>query len=190
MVCESLAFKGKGVCKVKGSGFVLMCDRALPGERFLARVSRKKGSYAEVTKLKTLAPHDNLVEAPCAYSSYCGGCKTQNLLYEAQVRIKEQQVHDLILLVGRFPIKKHTNIMKPIMPCAMQFHYRNKMEFSFGAQRWLPRDIIEGQSVVDKGFTLGLHAPGFFDKVLHVDQCLLQSKAANELFRIIGKNPT
>jgi predicted RNA-binding protein with TRAM domain len=48
LVCESLGFKGKGICKVAETGFVLMCDRALPGERFLGRVSRKKSSYAEV----------------------------------------------------------------------------------------------------------------------------------------------
>ncbi|KAG0489305.1 hypothetical protein HPP92_008116 [Vanilla planifolia] len=80
LVCESLAFKGKGVCKVSDSGFVVLCDRALPGERFLGRVTRRKGSYAEVTKLKTITPHRDLVKAPCAYASYCGGCKTQNLL--------------------------------------------------------------------------------------------------------------
>lgn len=46
--CESLGFKSKGVCKVPETGFVLMCDRALPGERFVGRVTRRKGSYAEV----------------------------------------------------------------------------------------------------------------------------------------------
>lgn len=48
LVCESLAFKGKGLCKVAETGFVVMCDRALPGERFIGRVTRKKGNYAEV----------------------------------------------------------------------------------------------------------------------------------------------
>lgn len=48
LVCESLAFKGKGLCKVADTGFVVMCDRALPGERFIGRVTRKKGNYAEV----------------------------------------------------------------------------------------------------------------------------------------------
>lgn len=48
LVCESLAFKGKGLCKVADTGFVVMCDRALPGERFIGRVTRRKGSYAEV----------------------------------------------------------------------------------------------------------------------------------------------
>lgn len=156
LVCESLAFKGKGVCKVADTAFVVMCDRALPGERFLGRVTRKKGSYAEVvipspclitisisflgawlvvsvrlqaTKLKTITPHRDAVEAPCQYASYCGGCKTQNLSYEAQVRAKEQQVRDLIVHVGRFSDKDpdFVAIFKPIVPCDLQFHYRNKV---------------------------------------------------------------
>lgn len=56
LVCESLAFKGKGVCKVADSGFVLMCDRALPGERFIGRVTRKKDNYAEVSAFSPLVP--------------------------------------------------------------------------------------------------------------------------------------
>ncbi|KAH7657537.1 23S rRNA (uracil(747)-C(5))-methyltransferase protein [Dioscorea alata] len=188
LVCESLAFKGKGICKAADNGFVLMCDRALPGERFIGRVSRKKGSYAEVQKLKTITPHRNAVVAPCEYGSHCGGCKTQNLLYEAQIEAKEQQVLDLIVHVGRFSERdsEFVSVMKPIVPCEVQYHYRNKMEFSFGSRRWVPAEELEdgkGQNV--GGFALGLHAPGFFDKVLHVEKCLLQSEAANKVLAVI-----
>lgn len=48
LVCESLAFKGRGVCKVADTGYVVMCDGALPGEKFIGRVTRKKDNYAEV----------------------------------------------------------------------------------------------------------------------------------------------
>ncbi|KAK3410864.1 hypothetical protein EUGRSUZ_J02891 [Eucalyptus grandis] len=168
--CESLAYKGKGVCKVSGTGFVVLCDRALPGERFVGRVTRRKGNYAEVTKLRTISPHRDVVDAPCEYASYCGGCKTQNLLYEAQVRAKEQQ----------FPA-----MMKPIVPCDIQFHYRNKMEFSFGSQRWLPRELFEEDRDDTENHALGLHAPGFFDKVLNVNKCLLQSDPANKVLAAI-----
>ena len=54
LVCESLGFKGKGLCKVADTGFVVMCDRALPGERFIGRVTRKKDNYAEVLLLLML----------------------------------------------------------------------------------------------------------------------------------------
>ncbi|XP_042519424.1 uncharacterized RNA methyltransferase BH0687 isoform X2 [Macadamia integrifolia] len=129
LVCETLAFKGKGICKVADTGFVLMCDRALPGERFLGRVTRKKGGYGEVQKIKTISPHRDLVDAPCEYASDCGGCKTQNLLYEAQVRAKEQQVYELMTHVGRFSNEDpdFASAMKPIVACDIQFHYRNKV---------------------------------------------------------------
>ncbi|KAL9829554.1 putative methyltransferase [Arabidopsis thaliana] len=182
LVCESLGFKGKGICKVDGTGYVVMCDRALPGERFLGRVTRRKGSYAEVgDKIKTISPHKDLVEAPCEYASYCGGCKTQNLSYEAQLRAKEEQVHELIRHVGRFSDNNPglEIVLKPIVACDIQFHYRNKMEFSFGPQRWLPIEMLNERQDGPKNFALGLHAPGFFDKVLNVDKCLLQSEPGN-----------
>ncbi|XP_057514246.1 LOW QUALITY PROTEIN: uncharacterized protein LOC130795997 [Actinidia eriantha] len=187
LVCESLAFKGKGLCKVADTGFVLMCDRALPGERFLGRVTRKKDNYAEVTKLKTLSPHWDFVEAPCEYALHCGGCKTQNLLYEAQVRAKEQQVRELVVRVGKFSDKdlEFFDIMKPIVPCDIQFHYRNKMEFSFGSKTWVPGGLLKDKQSDASDYALGLHAPGFFDKVLNVNKCLLQSEPANKVLKAI-----
>ncbi|KNA24139.1 hypothetical protein SOVF_018090 [Spinacia oleracea] len=181
LVCDTLAFKGKGVCKVPETGFVLMCDRALPGERFLGRVTRKRGSYAEVAKLKTLSPHQDAVDAPCEYASYCGGCKTQSLSYEAQIKYKEQQVRELMIHVGKFSDEQPDclSIMKPIVPCANQFHYRNKMEFSFSNRRWIPQELWEEEQGSGNEYALGLHAPGFFDKVLNVDKCLLQSEPGN-----------
>ncbi|XP_010244360.1 PREDICTED: uncharacterized protein LOC104588214 [Nelumbo nucifera] len=187
LVCESLAFKGRGVCKVADTGFVLMCDRALPGERFIGRVTRKKDNYAEVQKIETISPHWDFVTAPCEYASDCGGCKTQNLLYEAQVRAKEQQVHELMIHVGKFSDKdpEFAAFMKPIVPCDIQFHYRNKMEFSFSSQKWLPREALHGERDGSNGYALGLHAPGFFDKVLNVEKCLLQSESANKVLQVV-----
>jgi len=88
-----------------------------------------------VKKLKTLSPHLDAVDAPCQYASYCGGCKTQNLSYEAQIRFKEQQVRELMVHVGKFP-DGHPEVgssVKPIVPCANQFHYRNKVRMKLCA---------------------------------------------------------
>ncbi|KAK3220100.1 hypothetical protein Dsin_014070 [Dipteronia sinensis] len=190
LVCESLAFKGKGVCKVADTGFVVLCDRALPGEKLIGRITRKKDNYAEATKLKTISPHLDSVDAPCEYASYCGGCKTQNLSYEAQLRAKEQQVHELIIHVGKFSDKdpEFFNIMKPIVPCDIQFHYRNKMEFSFGSKTWLPKESFQEKVDRKENYALGLHAPGFFDKVLNVEKCLLQSEPADMVLAAVQDN--
>ncbi|XP_054780347.1 uncharacterized protein LOC129288048 [Prosopis cineraria] len=187
LVCESLAFKGKGLCKVTDTGFVVMCDRALPGERFIGRVTRKKGNYAEVTKLKTITPPRDIVDAPCEYAPYCGGCKTQNLSYEAQLRAKEEQVRDLVVHVGRFSHKELElhNVMKPVVPCDIQFNYRNKMEFSFGPRKWLPKELLLESNNGSGSYALGLHAPGYFDKVLNVDKCFLQTAPANKVLAAV-----
>ncbi|KAJ7514561.1 hypothetical protein O6H91_23G050100 [Diphasiastrum complanatum] len=200
LVCESLAFKGKGVCKVKSTGFVVLCDRALPGETLVGRIVKKKGSYAEACKLKTISPHDNAIIPPCLYAGDCGGCKMQNLAYEAQIVAKQQQVYDLILRVGNFKLTyvggSSETHFRPIVPCASQYHYRNKMEFSFGVQRWKlsnehsrmkePPKEVAAHSVQDslpdcEDFALGLHAPGRFDKILHIEKCLLQHDVANQV---------
>lgn len=54
-----------------------------------------------------------------------------------------------------------------------------QMEFSFATQKWLPRELLHEKEDGASGYALGLHAPGFFDKVLNVNKCLLQSEPAN-----------
>ena len=53
------------------------------------------------------------------------------------------------------------------------------MEFSFGSKTWLPKESFQEKGDHKENYALGLHAPGFFDKVLNVEKCLLQSEPAN-----------
>ena len=56
------------------------------------------------------------------------------------------------------------------------------MKFSFGAQRWIPIDsLTNDQDQIESGYALGLHAPEFFDQVLHIEKSLLESKATNKV---------
>ncbi|KAG0566309.1 hypothetical protein KC19_7G054100 [Ceratodon purpureus] len=196
MVCESLAYKGLGLCKVVDSGFVVFCERALPGERLVARIIKKRKGFAEAYKLKTLSPHDDAVEAPCQYFGECGGCKTQNLAYEAQLREKEQQVHDLIARLGKFgvspPAGEAGSYMVPIVPCPTPYAYRNKMEFSYGTKKWKSKGVYESPKEEDESangsaieFALGLHAPGRFDKIMPIHNCLLQHDVSNQVLKLV-----
>lgn len=65
-----------------------------------------------------------------------------------------------------------------------------QMEFSFGPRRWLPKELLQDRRADDdvgnnENYALGLHAPGFFDKILNVDNCLLQSHPANKVCTVI-----
>ncbi|KAI3790837.1 hypothetical protein L2E82_04196 [Cichorium intybus] len=81
-----------------------------------------------------------------------------------QKQAKEEQVEDLVVHVGKFSYKdpEFDNMMKPIVPYDMPFHYRNKMEFSIGPKRWLPKMQLLERSKDDNVYALWLHAPGFF----------------------------
>uniref|UniRef100_J3KX90 TRAM domain-containing protein n=2 Tax=Oryza brachyantha TaxID=4533 RepID=J3KX90_ORYBR len=67
------------------------------------------------------------------------------------------------------------------------------MEFSFGTKRWMKREwkeekddeVVREEKIEGDGYSLGLHAPGFFDKVLHVEKCLLQSEPADKVLAIV-----
>lgn len=90
-----------------------------------------------------MSPHWDIIDAPCEYASYCGGCKTQNLSYEAQLRAKEQQVLELIIHVGKFSLEDVD--MKSIVPCDIKFHYRNKvstMHNAYAFKNWLSLNIF------------------------------------------------
>ena len=155
---------------------------------FVKEIRALQQAGIEVKKINTISPHNDSVAAPCEHAADCGGCKTQNLAYDAQVQAKEQQVHDLITHIGRFPIQGlgFVDYMKPILPCDVQFHYRNKMEFSFRTKSWRPGEVVRGQdSLYANKSALGIHVPGCFDKILPINNCLLQNKIANQVLAIV-----
>ena len=81
LVIGSLAFGGRGVARL--DDFVLFVDRALPGDRVRARVTKVKRRYGDAVTVETLEKGPDRVEAPCPHFGACGGCRWQDLAYEA-----------------------------------------------------------------------------------------------------------
>ena len=65
--------------------------------------------------------------------------------------------------------------VKSTLPSPNVYYYRNKMEFTFGPNRWLMPEEIESGVRLRKGFALGLHIPKRHDKILDLEVCFLQS---------------
>src|SRR5690242_17043741 len=156
---DSLAYGGNGVARL--NGFVVFVRRGLPGDRVRARVTKVKRNHAEALATEVLAPGPNRVEAPCQHYPACGGCRFQDLAYEAQVAAKEEQVADALRRLGgvaELPLE-------PIVPAEEVFHYRNKLEYSF--------------TQTPAGAALGFHRAGRWDEVLEVEQCWLTTDLGN-----------
>src|SRR5712671_8146747 len=95
---ESLAYGGNGVARL--NGYVVFVRRGLPGDRVRARVTKVKRNHAEALTVDVLSPGPQRVDAPCAHYPACGGCRFQDLAYEAQLDQKQAQVRDALQRLG------------------------------------------------------------------------------------------
>src|ERR671915_1777124 len=94
LTIDSLAYGGNGVARA--NGFVVFVRRGLPGDRVRARVTKVKRNHAEALAVEVLEAGAPRVHAPRAHYPECGGCRFQDLAYEAQAEWKEHQVADAL----------------------------------------------------------------------------------------------
>ena len=159
---ESLAFGGNGVARL--NGFVVFVRRGLPGDLVRARVTKVKRNHAEALVTEVVRPGPNRVEAPCKhYYEGCGGCRFQDLAYEAQTAAKESQVVEALRRIGGLANLQ----LEPIAPAESVFEYRNKLEYSF--------------TQTESGPALGFHRAGRWDEVLEIERCWLTGALGNSI---------
>jgi 23S rRNA (uracil1939-C5)-methyltransferase len=158
---DSLAYGGNGVARL--NGFVVFVRRGLPGDRVRARVTKVKRNHAEALAVEVLRPGPQRIDAPCAHYPACGGCRFQDLAYKAQVAAKQEQIVDALRRIGGIAEPP----LEPIVPAVEQFHYRNKLEYSF--------------TQTPNGPALGFHKAGRWDEVLEIERCWISSDLGNAL---------
>ena len=156
----TLAYGGQGVARLEE--FVIFVRGAVPGDRVRARVTKRRRSHAEARALEILSPSPRRVAPRCRHAQECGGCEWQTLAYEAQLEFKQQQVVDSLERIAHLSDYR----LEPIRGMAEPWRYRNKMEFSFGADD-------------DGRLVLGLHKRGSWKDVVDVVDCLLASERMN-----------
>ena len=158
---DSLAYGGNGVARL--NGFVVFVRRGLPGDTVRARVTKVKRSHAEATALEVVEAGAPRVEAPCIHFPVCGGCRFQDLAYEAQLEAKATQVADALARIGKLSGFE----LEAAVPAESLFHYRNKLEYSFTATA--------------EGVGLGFHKAGRWDEVLDIERCWLTTDLGNAI---------
>jgi 23S rRNA (uracil1939-C5)-methyltransferase len=161
LTVDSLAYGGNGVARL--NGFVVFVRRGLPGDTVRARVTKVQRRHAEALVTEVLRPGPQRVDAPCAHYPACGGCRFQDLAYEAQIAAKHAQVEEALRRIGRIDAPP----LEPILGADEVFHYRNKLEYSFTQLEDRP--------------TLGFHKAGRWDEVLEIERCWLTTELGNAI---------
>jgi len=181
---EVLRAGAKGVSIGKTSeGQTILIEGAVPGDVVNVMVYKKRKSFlqARVTDVVSYSPHR--VTPKCEHFGVCGGCKWQNLNYDAQLKFKQDEVKSNLIRIGGF----ENLSISPILGSEDIYYYRNKLEFSFSNSRWLTEDEINRTDEIYERDALGFHIPGQWSKVLDIKECHLQESPSNEIRLAIKK---
>lgn len=148
------AADGEEICEVKG---------ALPAQKIsvvITKVRKGKGE-GRLKEILEKSPVETVgVEnGGCPHFNICGGCSYISMPYEESLKIKENQVRELLEPV----LSKQQSVcqIEPIRQSPVYYGYRNKMEFTFGDE------------VKDGPLALGMHKKGSFYDIVTVDGCRL-----------------
>lgn len=184
LTVERYGAEGNSVARV--DGFVVFVRGGIPGDTVTVRLTRVRRNFADAEIVSVDAPSPLRIQPQCTFFGVCGGCTWQHLSYEGQCAFKQQQVVDALAHIGGFAeIPVH-----PTIGSDRVYHYRNKMEFSFGV-RWLTREELQGASgeagtaAEAERFALGLHIPRRFDRVLDITECHLPSPASAAILNAV-----
>lgn len=177
IVVDTMAAEGKCVGRVNGQ--VIFLEGCAPGDTVNAQLTKIKSSFLEGRVTAITSFSKNRTEPFCIHFGMCGGCSWQHINYETQLQYKQQQVIDNLERIGGLALPAVSNIIGS----AKTRFYRNKLDFTFTAQRWLTRNELDESKDGGRTFYpgLGYHIPRKYDKVFDVVECHLQGDPSNAI---------
>jgi 23S rRNA (uracil1939-C5)-methyltransferase len=157
LTVDTLAYGGAGVARLEG--YVVFVQGGIPGDTVRVEVGKSKRAYAEARVLEVVTPSPDRIEPVAQHP----GAPWQVIPYAKQLEIKAEQVDDALKRIGR--LDGYT--LEPIVPAEQEWRYRNKLEYSFGKDE-------SGRLIC------GFHAPGRWEDIVEVNDCMLASEKSNQ----------
>ncbi|NGX41807.1 MAG: 23S rRNA (uracil-C(5))-methyltransferase RlmCD [Chlamydiae bacterium] len=150
--------KGNGIGyfeRQDGTEWPVEVSFAVPGDKVRAMLLRKRRGIYQSRLEEILHPSSDRIPPRCKHFGLCGGCRWQQVSYEMQLKNKQEFVLRCFgdLLTDEVEVRG-------ILPCASQWHYRNKMEYSFSSD-------------AAKNNYLGLMMDASKGRVFHLSECHL-----------------
>ncbi len=175
---EKVVFPNKGIVRTE-DGEIAVVKNVAPGQKISFSVNKVRKRKGEGRLLEVLEKSPlELETASCEYFGICGGCTFLNLDYETQLKLKEEQVKELLQPICALYEEKGGGAafeerFEGIRRSPRQFGYRNKMEFSFG-------DSFKGGPL-----SLGMHKRGSFHDIVTVDGCRIVDQDYSEILSAV-----
>ena len=156
-IIQKVAFPNKGLVTVEGEEKSVIVKNGIPGQKVKFCVNKIRKGKAEGSLLEVLEKSPLETREPvCSIFPACGGCMYQTMSYEEQMKMKGDQVKEILdaAILEDYEFEG-------VKASPKEFAYRNKMEFSFGDE------------YKDGPLSLGLHKKGSTYDVLTAADCKL-----------------
>lgn len=169
-------FAAEGKCVARVNDMVVFVPWSVPGDVVDLQVRRKKHSFMEAEIIRFHEESPLRTKPFCQHFGTCGGCKWQQLPYEEQLKMKQQQVKDQLTRIGKITLPD----FRPILGSVKTQEYRNKLDFGCCNKRYLTNKEITSGLQFQRN-AIGFHITGAFDKILPIEKCWLMDHLQNEI---------
>ncbi|WP_377891694.1 23S rRNA (uracil(1939)-C(5))-methyltransferase RlmD [Alkalihalobacillus sp. R86527] len=160
---KDLSHDGAGVAKVEG--YTLFVPYGIPGEIAKVKVVKTKKGYGFGKIVEVLEESEERNTPPCPIFYKCGGCQTQHITYESQLKFKQKQVKDVMERIGKIDVPIHE-----VLGMEDPWRYRNKAQVPVGE---------EGGKIVAGFYQQRSH------KIIDMDQCLIQEQENDRVLEVV-----
>jgi 23S rRNA (uracil1939-C5)-methyltransferase len=190
VLIEDYAAEGKALARVNGK--VIFVEGAVPGDVVDVQLQKNKADWGEGF-VKHFHSYSEIRVTPfCSHFGVCGGCQWQMLPYEQQLVYKRKQVVDNLTRIAKVALPP----IPDILGAEQTQGYRNKVEYTFATEKFIPFGEFKAMKIAAEENpnaavpakipgVAGFHARGFFEKVVEIDKCYLQSEPTNELRKAV-----
>jgi 23S rRNA (uracil1939-C5)-methyltransferase len=121
---DKLAYGGDALGRLS-DGRAVFVPFALTGETVSIRTIEEKPSHVRAELVEVLEPSPDRISPKCLHFGICGGCHYQHMPYSIQVDIKSAILRDQLLRIGKISDPP----LKQAVPCAIEWNYRNHVQF-------------------------------------------------------------
>ena len=142
ILLEKLTYGGEAMGRLP-DGRAVFVPFGLPGEQVRVRLTQDKQNFARGELLEVLTASPERIAPKCKHFGKCGGCHYQNLSYENQLLAKTEILRDQFQRIGKI----ENPPIKPIVPSALEWNYRNHVQFHLTAEGKLGFVNSKGNSV-------------------------------------------
>lgn len=157
---ERLDHQGRGITYINGK--IAFVKDTLPGEEIELKIIKENSKLIEAEPTSFLKESQLRVKELCPYYKECGGCNLLHMSYEEQIKYKQSKIVDVMKKYADI----NSEVIKQIVPCDRQFHYRNKVTLK----------------VKEK---LGYFKEKTYE-LIPIEKCLLVNDKINEIIKILN----